>query len=371
MPGPLAAAGGGQAAGAAVAQVRAGRLVRRADSQMQPGPAGDAGGAQLSAEGDRAAEVVAGVDRLDQDGEPGGFRDRGGQDRGPACGGAGIVLPVRLAVGGEVTGQVPVVQAVGECHVPRLGTPPQPGMARGLGGRRGQERRRTSSPWTGTASRSITASATRTGAPAAAASARPYSALTMDMPGSGGRGQPDPRRGRVRAQLWHILAGLLDVHGGHLHPGRVQQPGRRLLQDTGRHGVIAGPVQQPPQLLGNPQPQRHRPVTRVVGQHDEIPAGHDAARGPPPGRTRCGQSSRGSSRRRQDSDSGPHPLVRAAGQRLPARWQIREQAAPERIQSTGTARIGEAEPGAHLHWARSMAYRRERPGSDGNGPTYV
>jgi hypothetical protein len=87
----------------------------------------------------------------------------------------------------------------------------------------------------------------------------------QDMPASGGRGQPDPRRGRVRAQLWHILAGRLDVHGGHPHSGRVQQPGRRLLQDTGRHGVIAGPVHQPPQLLGNPQPQRHRPVTRVVG----------------------------------------------------------------------------------------------------------
>ena len=37
----------------------------------------------------------------------------------------------------------------------------------------------TSSPWTGTASRSITASATRTGAPAATASFRPYPALTV------------------------------------------------------------------------------------------------------------------------------------------------------------------------------------------------
>ena len=75
----------------------------------------------------------------------------------------------------------------------------------------------------------------------------------QDMPGSGGRGQPDPRRGRVRAQLWHILAGRLDVHGGHRHPGRVQQPGRCLLQDTGhQRGVPGRPVQQPPQQLEKP-----------------------------------------------------------------------------------------------------------------------
>jgi hypothetical protein len=37
----------------------------------------------------------------------------------------------------------------------------------------------TSSPWTGTASRSITSSATRTGAPATTASFRPYPALTV------------------------------------------------------------------------------------------------------------------------------------------------------------------------------------------------
>ena len=36
-----------------------------------------------------------------------------------------------------------------------------------------------SSPWTGTASRSITSSATRTGAPATTASFRPYPALTV------------------------------------------------------------------------------------------------------------------------------------------------------------------------------------------------
>ena len=72
MPGPVAAAGAGQAAAAAVAQAGAGRLDRRAGSQMQPGLAGDAGGAQLSAEGDRAAVVVLGVDRLEQDGETGG-----------------------------------------------------------------------------------------------------------------------------------------------------------------------------------------------------------------------------------------------------------------------------------------------------------
>ncbi|HEY6315064.1 MAG TPA: hypothetical protein VIY52_30265 [Streptosporangiaceae bacterium] len=110
MPGPAAAAGAGQAAGAAVAQVGAGRLDRRADSQMQPGLAGDAGGAQLSAEGDRAAAVVLGVDLLDQDGETGRLRDRRDQDRGPVRGGAGIVLPMRLAVAGEVPSQLPVVR---------------------------------------------------------------------------------------------------------------------------------------------------------------------------------------------------------------------------------------------------------------------
>jgi hypothetical protein len=52
------------------------------------------------------------------------------------------------------------------------------------------------------------------------------------MPGSGGRGQPDPRRDRVRAQLWHILAGRLDVHGGHPHPGRVQPSGFAVLVQT-------------------------------------------------------------------------------------------------------------------------------------------
>jgi len=104
------------------------------------------------------------------------------------------------------------------------------------------------------------------------------------MPGSGGRGQPDPRRGRVRAQLRHILAGRLDVHGSHRHPGRVQQPGRCLLQDTGHHGVPGRPVQQPPQQLEiqTRQPQRHRPVTAIlgrhcVGEHDEVPPVHGTA----------------------------------------------------------------------------------------------
>jgi len=99
------------------------------------------------------------------------------------------------------------------------------------------------------------------------------------MPVSGGRGQPDPRRGRARAQLRHIFTGRLDVHGGHPHPGRMQQPGRCLLQDTGHHGVPGRPLQQPPQQLGidNPQPQRHRPVTGVIGEHDELLAVHGTA----------------------------------------------------------------------------------------------
>ena len=99
------------------------------------------------------------------------------------------------------------------------------------------------------------------------------------MPGSGGRSKPHPRHGRVRAQLRHILAGRLDVHGGHRHPGRVQQPGRRLLQDTGHHCVSDRPIQQQPQQLEiqTLQPQRHRPVTGVIGEHDEEPTVHGTA----------------------------------------------------------------------------------------------
>src|SRR6185312_5791820 len=70
-----------------------------------------------------------------------GFRDRGGQDRGLVRGGAGVVLPGRLAVIGEAASQFPVVQAVPERHVLRLETPPLPGAARRAGVRRRQERR--------------------------------------------------------------------------------------------------------------------------------------------------------------------------------------------------------------------------------------
>jgi hypothetical protein len=104
------------------------------------------------------------------------------------------------------------------------------------------------------------------------------------MPVSGGRGQLDPRRGRVRAQLRHIFLGRLDVHGDHGHPGRVQQPGRCLLQDAGQHGVSGRPVQRPQQFeTVNPQPQRHRPVIRVVGEHDECLAVHGTAARHSPG----------------------------------------------------------------------------------------
>jgi len=134
------------------------------------------------------------------------------------------------------------------------------------------------------------------------------------MSGSGGRGQLDPRRGRVRAQLRHTLAGRLDVHGGNGHPGRMQQPGRRLLQDTGRHGVPGRPVQQRQQQLGadNPQPQQHRPVTGVVGERDELLAVHGTtARHPSgPGISKHDADNRhdgppGAARQRL----GPHSLV--------------------------------------------------------------
>jgi len=105
-----------------------------------------------------------------------------------------------------------------------------------------------------------------------------------DRPGSRDRGQPDARRDRVRAQLGHIVAGRLDVHGAHLRPGRPQQPDRCLQQATGHLGVRGGPAQQL-FVAENPQPQRHRPAARVVGQHDELlvqpPVGHvTPVRGP-------------------------------------------------------------------------------------------
>jgi hypothetical protein len=109
----------------------------------------------------------------------GGPRDRGRQDRGPVWGGAGIVLPMRPPGIKEAASQLPPVQAVGERHVPRLETWPcwrRPGGRTAAWGRNGAC---TSSPWTGTASRSIIASATRTGAPAATASFRPCPALTV------------------------------------------------------------------------------------------------------------------------------------------------------------------------------------------------
>ena len=142
----------------------------------------------------------------------------------------------------------------------------------------------TSSPCTGTARRSITSSATRTGAPAATASFRPYPALTVTcrVPAavaSSTRAAAVPERSSgTSSPAW------LDVHGGHRHPGRVQQPGRCLLQDTGQHGVPGRPVQQPPQQLEiqTRQPQRHHPVTAIlgrhcVGEHDEVPAVHGTA----------------------------------------------------------------------------------------------
>ena len=108
-----------------------------------------------------------------------------------------------------------------------------------------------------------------------------------ERPGFCGRGQPGACRDRVPAQLGHIVAGRLDVHGAHLRPGRPQQPDRCLQQASGHLGVRGGPAQPAQQLLvaENPQPQRHRPVARVIGQHDELlvqpPVGHvTPVRGP-------------------------------------------------------------------------------------------
>jgi hypothetical protein len=287
MPGPVAAARTGQAAAAVVAQPGIRRLAGPACGQVQPGAGGDVGGAQLAAEGDRATAVIVGVDRLNQDGATGGFRDRGGQDRGPAFGRAGIVLPVRLVAIKQAASQLPPVQAVGECHVTRLETPPLHGTSRRPGGWQGQERRqhvlaldRDREPvqhLIGHPDRRLGYGRQR----------QAVRGADRDMPGSGGRGEADPRRDRVRAQLCRILAGRLDVHGGHGHPGGVQQPGRCLLPVTVDRQRISGRrVQQPHQLpfsAPNPQPQRHRPVTGIVGEHDEVMAVYGTADRQPAG----------------------------------------------------------------------------------------
>jgi len=90
----------------------------------------------------------------------------------------------------------------------------------------------------------------------------------------------------------------------------MQQPGRRLLQDTGHHDVSGRPLQQHPQQLEiqTRQPQRHRPVTRVVGEHDEDLAVHDTAVRRPsgPGISKHDADNRhgGPPERQQDSDPG-------------------------------------------------------------------
>jgi hypothetical protein len=173
------------------------------------------------------------------------------------------------------------------------------------------------------------------------------------MPGASSRSQPDPRRDRVRAQLWHILAGRLDVHGGHGHPGRVQQPGRCLLPVAVNRQRISGRrVQQSHQLpLGTPdsQPQRHRPVTGVVGEHDEVVAVHVTAVQHPS--VRPGLSNHDAHNRHGGPPAGGKTATR------PTLLSVRRPATgypPVADQGTGSAganpqdgmaRIGEAGPG--------------------------
>ena len=114
---------------------------------------------------------------------------------------------MRLAVAEEVPSQFPAVQAVGERHVPRLGTPPQPGMARRQGGWRGQERRKHGPALDRDREPAYHPIGHPDRRPGHDRQLQAVPGAHLDMPGSGGRGQPDPRRGRVRAQLWHILAG--------------------------------------------------------------------------------------------------------------------------------------------------------------------
>ena len=110
-----------------------------------------------------------------------------------------------------------------------------------------------------------------------------------DLPGSGRAGQPDPRHGDLRAQLGGAGFGHVDVHPGHPGAGRAEQPGGEFLRHIGGDdltGGQAGQFEEMRQVVGArvaSHPDRYGPVTRVVGQHDQVTADLEFAVGQPPG----------------------------------------------------------------------------------------
>jgi hypothetical protein len=109
-----------------------------------------------------------------------------------------------------------------------------------------------------------------------------------DLPGSGRRAEFDPCRGRIGdqpgtgSQPGGTIRGHLDVYPGHRGPGRAEQPGAEFLRDPSRDGDAARRVEQARQGVGArpvamQQPDRHRAVAGVVGEHDQEPLDQELA----------------------------------------------------------------------------------------------
>ena len=160
----------------------------------------------------------------------------------------------------------------------------RPGGRASAGGRNGAS---MSSPGTGTASRSITSSATRTGAPATAASARPYSALTVN--GRVPVAVASPTRAVTVSQRSSGTSSL----AGSMSTALTAVPAVR----SSRAAVSSRPLATSASAAGrpsrlssslSPQTRSHSGTARwpaIVGQHDETlvqpPVGHvTPVRGP-------------------------------------------------------------------------------------------
>ena len=96
-----------------------------------------------------------------------------------------------------------------------------------------------------------------------------------DLPGSGAAADLDPCPSGLRRQFSGIGIGHFDVHAGHRGPGRAKQPHAQVFRDSGGHGDAAGVVQKLRQRVGArplavQQPDRHRAVAGVVGEHDQV-----------------------------------------------------------------------------------------------------
>jgi hypothetical protein len=96
-----------------------------------------------------------------------------------------------------------------------------------------------------------------------------------EVPGSGAAADLDPRRRGLGRQFASVGLGHLDVHAGHRGPGRAEQPGAEFLGDSGGHGHAIQLVDQLRQRaaagpIAMQQPDRHRAVAGVVGEHDQV-----------------------------------------------------------------------------------------------------